>query len=259
MGHLYALRGAYFHHVRLMLRKGAYWWFPFAYLPSVLVLSWIASRSDDPVVVQYIAFGAFILTMWNQFLSEMSWQLGGELYDGTFALSLVTRTPVMLATLGKSLATATFGLAYGTLAFITVLLISGQPLDSANTSLLAASVAVTVLAILTTGFLLSPLSVLRRGAGGMINVFIQMGTVFGGILFPVALLPESLRFLSWLLPSSWAMQGIAASIRGGEAGSSIAGDLLAASSLAALYAALAVLVFRRVEKHLRVSGAIDIA
>ena len=50
MGHLYALRGAYFHHVRLMLRKGAYWWFPFAYLPSVLVLSWIASRSDDPAV-----------------------------------------------------------------------------------------------------------------------------------------------------------------------------------------------------------------
>ena len=50
MGHLYALRGAYVHHVRLMLRKGAYWWFPFAYLPSVLVLSWIASRSDDPAV-----------------------------------------------------------------------------------------------------------------------------------------------------------------------------------------------------------------
>ena len=93
----------------------------------------------------------------------------------------------------------------------------------------------------------------------MISVFIQMGTVFGGILFPVALLPESLRFISWLLPSSWAMQGIAASIRGGEAGSSIAGDLLAASSLAALYAALAFLVFKRVEKHLRVSGAIDIA
>ena len=90
----------------------------------------------------------------------------------------------MLATLGKSLATATFGLAYGTLAFITVLLISGQPLDSANTSLLAASVAVTVLAILTTGFLLSPLSVLRRGVGGLINVFIQMGTVFGGDTLP---------------------------------------------------------------------------
>ena len=259
MGHLYALRGAYFHHMRLMLRKGAYWWFPFAYLPSVLVLSWIASRSNDPAVVQYIAFGAFILTMWNQFLSEMSWQLGGELYDGTFALSIVTRTPAMLTTLGKSLATATFGLAYGTLAFITVLLISGQPLDSANTSLLVASVAGTVLAILTTGFLLSPLAVLRRGVGGLMSVFIQMGTVFGGILFPVALLPESLRFLSWLLPSSWAMQGIAASIRGGEAGSSIAGDLLAASSLAALYAALAFLVFRRIEKHLRVSGAIDIA
>ena len=177
MGHLYALRGAYVHHVSLMLRKGAYWWFPFAYLPSVLVLSWIASRSDDPAVVQHIAFGAFILTMWNQFLSEMSWQLGGELYDGTFALSLVTRTPAMLTTLGKSLATATFGLAYGILAFVTVLLISGQPLDSANTSLLAASVAVTVLAILTTGFMLSPLSVLRRGVGGLISVFIQMGTV----------------------------------------------------------------------------------
>ncbi len=48
MGHLYALRGAYVHHVRLMLRKGAYWWFPFAYLPSVLVLSWIAAAATTP-------------------------------------------------------------------------------------------------------------------------------------------------------------------------------------------------------------------
>ena len=259
MGHLYALRGAYFHHMRLMLRKGAYWWFPFAYLPSVLVLSWIASRSDDPAVVQYIAFGAFILTMWNQFLSEMSWQLGGELYDGTFALSLVTRTPAMLTTLGKSLATATFGLAYGTLAFITVLLISGQPLDSANTSLLAASVAVTVLAILTTGYLLSPLAVLRRGVGGFLDVFVQMGTVFGGILFPVALLPAGLQYISKILPSSWAMKGIAASIRGGEATGDTVESLLIAVGLAMLCGVLSLLMFRRVEEHVRVTGTIDAA
>ena len=247
MGHLYALRGAYFHHMRLMLRKGAYWWFPFAYLPSVLVLSWIASRSDDPAVVQYIAFGAFILTMWNQFLTVTPWVLRDELFGGTFALTVMTRTPAIVMVLGASLANATLALVFRVLAFITVLLISGQPLDASNATLLAMSFAVALLAIFTTGFLLSPLFVLRRGATGMLTAFVPIGTVFGGILFPVALLPESLRFLSWLLPSSWAMQGIAASIRGWEAGSSIAGDLLAASSLAALYAALAFLVFRRIE------------
>ena len=78
MGNLYALRATYIHHLRLLFRKGFYLRFPFAYLPSTLVLAWIASRSDDPSVVQYIAYGAFILTMWNQFLTAMPWVLREE-------------------------------------------------------------------------------------------------------------------------------------------------------------------------------------
>ena len=259
MGYLYAVRGTYSQHVKLLLRMGAYWWFPFAYFPSMLVLGWIASRSDDPFVVQYIAYGAFILTMWNQYLTAMGWVLAEELFEGTFALTVVTRTPVMIMVLGKSLATATFGLVYGVLAFITILVIAGQPLDTASASLLAAALVVAVMAILTTGFLLSPLFVLRRGGGGMLTGFLPIGTVFGGILFPVALLPTSLQYISKALPSSWAMQGIAASVRGGEPTSSVVADLLVALGLTVLYGSLAFLMFRKVENHVRVKGTIDAA
>ena len=259
MGNLYALRATYIHHLRLLFRKGFYLRFPFAYLPSTLVLAWIASRSDDPAVVQYIAYGAFILTVWNQFLTAMPWVLREELFDGTFALTVMTRTPVMLMVFGSSLASATLALVFGVLAFITVLLISGQPLDASNVALLAASVAVTVLAILTIGYLLSPLAVLRRGVGGFFDVFVQMGTVFGGILSPVALLPAGLQYISKILPSSWAMKGIAASIRGGEATGDTVENLLIAVGLAMLCGALSFLMFRRVEEHVRVTGTIDAA
>ena len=259
MGHLHALRGTYVHHLKVLLRMGAYWWFPFAYFPSMLVLGWIASRSDDPAVVQYIAYGAFILTMWNQYLTAMGWVLSEELFEGTFALTVVTRTPVMIMVLGKSLATATFGLVYGVLAFMTILLISRQPLDMASAWLLATALAVAVMAVLTTGFVLSPLFVLRRGGGGMLTGFLPIGTVFGGILFPVALLPTSLQYISKVLPSSWAMRGIAAAIQGGETTSSVAADLLAAIGLTAIYGALAFLLFRKVEDHVRVKGTIDAA
>ena len=165
----------------------------------------------------------------------------------------------MLMVFGSSLASATLALVFGVLAFITVLLISGQPLDASNVALLAASVAVTVLAILTIGYLLSPLSVLRRGVGGFFDVFVQMGTVFGGILFPVALLPAGLQYISKILPSSWAMKGIAASIRGGEATGDTVENLLIAVGLAMLCGALSFLMFRRVEEHVRVTGTIDAA
>ena len=245
--------------MKLLLRMGAYWWFPFAYFPSMLVLGWIASRSDDPAVVQYIAYGAFILTMWNQYLTAMMWVLTEELFEGTFALTVVTRTPVMIMVLGKSLATATFGLVYGVLAFITILFIAGQPLDTGSTSLLAPALVVAVLAILTTGFVLSPLFALRRGAGGMLLGLFPIGTVFGGILFPVALLPTSLQYISKVLPSSWAMRSIDAAVRGGESTSSVAADLLVALGLTLLYGSLAFLMFRKVENHLRVKGTIDAA
>ena len=207
--------------------------------------------------MQYIAFGTFIIVMWNQALTRVPRILGQELFEGTFAQTVITRTPVMLMVLGASLASATFALVFGVLAFITVLLISGQPLDAASVTLLATSFAVALLAILTTSFVLSPLFVLRRGASGMFTAFIPIGTVFGGIIFPVALLPTSLQYISKVLPSSWAMQSIAASIRGGEATSDIVGDLLVAVGLAILYCALAFLMFRRVENHVRVTGTID--
>ena len=258
MGNLYALRATYIHHLRLLSRKGFYLRFPFAYLPSTLVLAWIASRSDDTSVVQYIAYGAFILTMWNQFLTVTPWVLRDELFGGTFALTVMTRTPAIVMVLGATLANATLALVFGVLAFITVLLISGQPLDASSATLLAMSFAVALLAIFTTGFLLSPLFVLRRGATGMLTAFVPIGTVFGGILFPVALLPAGLQYISKILPSSWAMKGIAASIRGG-ATSDIAGDLLVAVGLAMLCGALSFLMFRRVEEHVRVTGTIDAA
>ena len=125
---------------------GFYSRFPFAYLPSTLVLAWIAGRSDDSSVVQYIAYGAFILTMWNQVLTVTPWLLRDELFGGTFALTVMSRTPAIIMVLGACLANATLALVFGVLAFITVLLIAGQPLDAASAALLAISFAVALLA-----------------------------------------------------------------------------------------------------------------
>ena len=91
---------------------------------------------------------------------------------------------------------------------------------------------------------------------GCYQCIFDIGTVLSGFLYPVTQLPGALQIAARFLPTSWAMEGVIRSVEGSASNWRIAGDWSAALAIAAVYLALTFLMFRKVEKRLKVTGAL---
>ena len=255
MGHIYAMRAAYLQQWRLSI--GAYNLISiFDYIPVVAVLSWIATRSDNPAVLAYVSVGVFLMVIWNMSIFRMGWSLNNEAFQGTLELSLVSRTPIVLVMFGKALALATFSTITASVAVVALLAFSRSWVDVASVPLLLGSFAVAMFALIACGFIFAPVMVLARGRGGFFNAILPFGTVLSGFLYPISLLPGGLHTVARFLPTSWAMEALIRSTEGGASTWRIAGDWMAALAIATVYLGLTYLMFRIVEKRIRVTGAL---
>ena len=81
-------------------------------------------------------------------------------------------------------------------------------------------------------------------------------TVFGGVLFPVALLPGWARPVSYLIPLSWALDGLRRAALTGAGPRDIAGSLAALAISTALLVPLAWLSLRWATERVRRDGSL---
>lgn len=81
-------------------------------------------------------------------------------------------------------------------------------------------------------------------------------TVFGGVLFPVALLPDWARPVSYVLPLSWSLDGLRRATLTGAGPGEIAGSLTALAISAALLVPLAWLSLRWAITRVRRDGSL---
>ncbi|HEX5166947.1 MAG TPA: ABC transporter permease [Thermomicrobiales bacterium] len=81
-------------------------------------------------------------------------------------------------------------------------------------------------------------------------------TVFGGVLFPISLLPAWARPISYLVPLSWALDGLRRATLVGAGPRDIAGSLLALAISTALLVPLAWLSLRWATDRVRRDGSI---
>jgi ABC-2 type transport system permease protein len=81
-------------------------------------------------------------------------------------------------------------------------------------------------------------------------------TIFGGVLFPISLLPAWARPVSYLLPLSWALDGLRRSTLVGDSPRDIAGSLLALAISTALLVPLAWFSLRWATEQVRRDGSL---
>ena len=81
-------------------------------------------------------------------------------------------------------------------------------------------------------------------------------TVFGGVLFPIALLPDWARPISYLIPLSWALDGLRRATLVGAGPRDIADSLLALAISTALLVPLAWLALRWATERVRRDGSL---
>jgi ABC-2 type transport system permease protein len=82
------------------------------------------------------------------------------------------------------------------------------------------------------------------------------GTLLGGVLFPISLLPAPLRLLSWMLPLTHALRGLRAAVVGASA-SAVAGDALWLAVASAVLLPAALLALRLAIDYVKTDGSLS--
>ena len=256
LGNIRAVRAAFIQQWRSVSSAVDRTAFLVSSVPIVAVLAWIARTKDDPLILAYVSLGSFMMVIWNSGVFRVGWSLTSEINQGTFELSFVTRTPLILVMFGKSLALIVLGVINGSAAFFVALAIGGRLIDVDSIPLLLVSLLVSLFALTTGAFIFAPLMVLSRGRGGFFNAFIPFGFVFSGFLYPISVLPQGLEQVARLLPTSWAMDAVLGSVDRTGSVWNVAGDWGAATGVSVVWLLISYLMFRKVDERLRISGVL---
>ena len=223
-------------------------------IPTAIVVAWVAKNSGNNEVVTYLLVGGPMINMWNNVIFRTGWSLSDEMSGRTLDFTLVSRTPLMLALWGKSLAQLVYGLPTWFISLATMLIFIRQMPSVADYPSLVVSIFLIFVGLSVCSLFMSPLMVLVGGRAGFFNIFMGLGVMVSGFMFPITRLPYGLMIIARLLPTSWAMSGVWQSITGYDSYWSILLAWGACLLTSAIILFFTYLMFRAVEKRIRVTG-----
>jgi ABC-2 type transport system permease protein len=201
----------------------------------------------QPGTLLYAALGAGMMGIWSTTLFGSGGALQWNRWQGTLELLVAAPPPFIVVLVPLTLATSVTGVysLFATLIWGRVFF--GVPLHLAHPLAFVVAVPAAILSLGLMGLLMASSFILYRHANALSNLLEYPVWVATGLLFPIALLPDWVRPVSWLLAPTWGIEAIRRAATGGAGWFPIA--MCAATG--ATYLALATLFLRWFERAAR--------
>jgi ABC-2 type transport system permease protein len=224
-------------------------------IPTVAVYAWIALQSHDLARISYLMVGAPLMSIWNGVVFRTGWSLDNEMGQRTLEFALISKTPMLVVLFGKALAQLAYGIPVGIISLLAMYLITHQIPNVASPWLLMVSLIFILIGLAVVSLLFAPVLVLAGGRAGFFNGILPFGVILSGFVFPADRLPLVLKELALVLPTSWAMSSVWRSIDGsGSTWTIVTGWLMCLVTSVILFV-LTYVLFRVIEKRMRVTGS----
>ena len=215
----------------------------------------IYRQQADTQTLVAAAVGASVLGMWSAVATTASMALQGERRQGTLELLVAAPAPFAVLLVPITLSMATIGLyslvatlLWGRFAF-------GIPVSLADPLAFSVACLVTALSVSTLGFVLAVSAVRYRSAWALGTAFELPVWLICGFLIPIGQLPDWVRPVSWLVPTTW---GVGA-IKGAAAGGAIWGDVALCVLVSIGYAVVGTLLAHRLLESARARATLALS
>jgi ABC-2 type transport system permease protein len=233
------------------------WLIPSMIAPVIFgLVSFELFRGAGPYFLTYAILGAGMMSMWGQTLYGSGWATGQDREWGTLEPTIQSPTPYLYVVLGRVLWNVISGLIGGGIVYLVVVVAAGGPPmlpDPVAFVVLFIFVMVTLAAV---GVVFAAFYVYTRYAGFIQNIGEFAFYVGTGCMFPVVLLPFWATPVSLVFPPTWALDALRTLSIPGYQGFSwgFYVDLAGAIATTLGYAAIAGVIFQRVERHVLEEG-----
>ena len=120
----------------------------------------------------------------------------------------------------------------------------------------AAVFALTALCFLSVGILSASFLLVYKMGNPLSWIFGSVSGLLGGIVFPVAILPSGIRWLSYLLPVTYSLDGMRKSLLASAGFGSILPDIGALAAFNAVLLPLSLVAFRLAVRKAKRDGTL---
>jgi ABC-2 type transport system permease protein len=204
-----------------------------------------------PFVLVGLAFLGFMTTGMGVFSSSIR---QGQL-TGTLEAMLVTPTSLRAIVLSSSLA-AYLRSALNVVLYLAIGALFGLDLEAANWPVAFLVLALSVAAFSGLGIVSAAFVLAFKKGNPAAAVFGSISGLLSGAFFPTEVLPAWIRPLSYLLPLTYALDGMRRAVLAGAGFVDVARDLGALLAFTALILPAAFVCFRLAVRHAKREGSL---
>lgn len=233
---------------------------------SVLTFYFIAKMIGDATIPYLESYGgdyfSFVLigiafeSYLRIGLSSFSESIRSEQMMGTLEAMLVTPTKVDTIIISSSLWTYIFATFRILIYIVLGVFLFGVNMDNAN-------IFATIIILILTIIYLSSLGIISASfimifkKGDPINwVFVSVSALFGGVFYPITVLPFWLQIFSYLLPITYSLRGMRHALLQGYSLWALSPDILALVVFSIMLLPLSILCFRSAVRKAQMEGSL---
>jgi ABC-2 type transport system permease protein len=177
--------------------------------------------------------------------------------SGTLEALLVTPVPVPTILFGSSLYSLVFQIVRTVLHLGVAMAFFGLALGRVNVPGVLAVGVLTVLCFLSVGILSASFILVYKTGNPFSWILGTVSGLLGGVVFPVSLLPPWIRWVSSLLPVTYALDGMRKSLLASAAFAEVLPDVAALAAFDAVLLPLSLVAFRLAVRKAKRDGTLS--
>ncbi len=203
-----------------------------------------------------IIVGTVVYLLYNRLLWSTGNSLQQERWMGTIDVLFLTPASRMTMLLASGLSSLVEGAWWIAAIFLLNWFIFGIQLTVTSWPAVAITFVSTMLALVSIGVFFASFFILSRAADQMASSLQAPIRFFSGVAFPVAALPQALQFVSLVIPVTFAISALRATLLSGGGIIDILNQLLPLYLFTAVFLFVGYFLLRIVEKRAKKDGSL---
>lgn len=227
-------------------------------LNTILLYEMYRSAAEENFMA-YVVLGAGLMGLWSCICFSSAGDINRERYSGTLALIFATPARFPEIILGKIIGNTLISLLSLGISLLTAVVLYQVPLTLESPLYFLLALLAAVLAFVVISSVIACLLTLSRKTELYMNCIEIPIDLLCGFAFPVSVLPGAVQGISRCLSPTYAVELLRMSVWGVDEPAAFWNKLGILLGLTALYAVLSALLYRRIDRRVRIVATLEVA
>lgn len=227
-------------------------------LNTILLYEMYRSSGEENFMA-YVVLGAGLMGLWSCICFSSAGDINRERYSGTLALIFAAPASFPAIILGKIIGNTLMSLLTLGISLVTAVVLYQIPLTLNSPLYFLLALAAAILAFVVISSVIACLLTLSRKTELYMNCIEIPIILLCGFVFPVSVLPGTVQVFSRMLSPTYAVELLRMAVWGVEDPMVFWQKLSILLGITVLYAVLSALLYRKIDRRVRIAATLEVA